>query len=118
MRFTTTTKAVQTWKIETVRACLKKLKPRLRLYALLGLNCGMTNVDIANLRKDMVNLRGGRLVRKRVKTEGHDKVPTVDYPLWPETLEVLGEHWSDHAEFALTSTTGSCLLEYRLDGDA
>ena len=118
MRFTAPTKAVATYPPADIRTCLKTLKPRLRLYALLGLNCGMTNVDIGGLRKDQVDLTKGRLVRKRVKTEGHERVPTVDYPLWPETLELLREHWSGHAELALTSEKGTCLLTVRMDGDA
>jgi integrase len=118
MRFVVTTKAVKTWPLSDVRECLAGLKPRMRLYALLGLNCGMTNVDIARLRKDQVNLMNGRLTRKRVKTEAHELVPVVDYSLWPETLQLLTLCWSKHPELTVTSVKGTCLLETRLEGDA
>jgi integrase len=110
-------KAVRTFPLGDVRACLASLKPRLRLFALLGLNCGMLSVDVASLRKDQVNLTTGRLVRKRVKTEDHADVPTVDYRLWPETLALLTEHWSSHPELALTGATGKPLATTRQEGD-
>jgi integrase len=81
-----------------VRAVLSTLKPRLRLYAMLGLNCGMTSVDMGQMTKGMVDLDNGRIVRRRVKTGGHENVPTVDYKLWPETLELLREHRSTHPD--------------------
>ncbi len=109
-------KAVPTFPLEKVRACLDSLAPRLRLFALLGLNCGMLAADIGQLRKDQVNLTTGRLVRKRVKTEEHTDVPTVDYAPWPETLALLTEHWSDDPTLALTTKNGTPLWAARQDG--
>jgi integrase len=118
LRFKVQPKAVRTWTPQEVRKVLKKLKkPQLRLYALLGLNCGMTNVDIGYLRKDQVDLAAGRLVRKRVKTQDHEQVPTVDYPLWPRTVALLKECWSDHEDFALASSDGTALYSSRFEGD-
>jgi integrase len=116
LKFKVAVKAIKTWSAEEVRACLGTLPPRMQLWALLGLNCGMTNVDIGSLRKDQVNLKTGRLVRKRVKTETHELVPTVDYRLWPETLKLLKEHWSKHPELGLTSSDGTSLYTSWFEG--
>lgn len=112
--FTVSAKKVPTYPLSKVRTVLDDLKPRLRLYALLGLNCGFTNSDIGRLRKDEVDLSSGRIIRKRGKTSDHDNVPTVSYRLWPETLELLRECWSDHPVFALTSMDNTPLWEQRM----
>ena len=78
----------------------------------------MTNTDIGHLRKGQVDRARGRLVRKRVKTEAHEGVPTVDYALWPETLALLGSCWSAHPELALASSGGTCLYSSRFEGEA
>jgi hypothetical protein len=112
-RFKVQPKAIKTFTGAEVRECLNLLKPQLRLYAMLGLNCGMTNVDIGLLRKDQIS--NGRLTRKRVKTMHHDLVPTVSYPLWPETQRLLKECISDHPELALTSSDGTSLYSSRFE---
>src|SRR5262249_1575823 len=96
-----TTRAVKTWPLATVRAVLGKLKPNLKLYALLGLNCGFTNMDIANISRGAVDFQKGRLVHKRIKTHEQSNVPTVEYKLWPETLELLRKFRSSHPDLFL-----------------
>lgn len=113
-RFKVQPKSVKTYTGDEVKECLDGLTPQLRLYAMLGLNCGMTNVDIGSLRKDQI--KGGRLTRKRIKTMRHDHVPTVSYPLWPETQQLLKECLSDHPELALTSSDGTSLYSSRFEG--
>jgi integrase len=114
-RFKPSHREVKVYPPDTVRAVLAGLSSRFRLYALLGLNCGMTSVDIGALRKDQVDLARGRLVRKRVKTEAVAYVPTVNYALWPETVELLREHWSEHPSLVLTSANGTPLWTHRKD---
>jgi hypothetical protein len=41
-----------------------------------------------------VNWVTGRTARKRSKTADHANVPTVEYPLWPRTFELLREYRS------------------------
>ncbi len=84
--------------------------------ALLGLNCGMTSVDMGTLRKEQVN--GGRMVRKRVKTGDYANVPTVEYALWPETLKLLKENWSDDETLVLTSQDGTPMYTNAIEGEA
>jgi integrase len=116
MRFKVVTQAVRTWDQRTVKEVVENLPSQLRLFALLGLNCGMTNVDIGLLRKDQVDLARGRLVRKRVKTAEHDEVPTVDYPLWLETLALLHKHWAPEGDVVLCSIRGTPLYSSRFEG--
>jgi integrase len=111
--FKAETKRVETWSLEVVRSALAGLSEKYRLYALLGLNCGMTNVDIAELTKEMV--RDGYLTRRRIKTGTNPNVPTVSYKLWPETLDLLKKFKSDHPTLWLTSTTGTKLVENRIE---
>ncbi len=115
-----TTRAVKTWPLATVRAVLEKLKPNLKLYALLGLNCGFTNMDIANINKGAVDLEKGRLVHKRIKTHEQSSVPTVEYKLWPETVELLGKFQSKHPDLFLVSMKGTPLVStvYDKEGEA
>jgi hypothetical protein len=109
-RVKVTTKAVKTWPLATVREVLGTLKPNLRLYALLGLNCGFTNMDIANISQGAVDLEGGRLVHKRIKTHEQSNVPTVEYKLWPETLDLLRRFRSSHPDLSLVSMKGTPLV--------
>ena len=76
-------------KFENVKEELNNLDPKYKLWALLGLNCGMTFADLGALTWDMIDLEAGTLTRKRVKTSDHENVPTVTYKLFPATLELL-----------------------------
>lgn len=107
--------AVRKYDTAEVRKVLKGLTDRQRLYALFGLNCGMTSADIGQLTKDMIE--GDKLTRKRVKTEQWERVPTVTYVLWPETLALLETCGSDHPTLVLTGRTGEALWESRLNPD-
>jgi integrase len=118
-KFQVSPKKVKEYPIEKVREVLGSLKPRLKLYALLGLNIGATNVDIANLNKVEVDLKNGRITRRRTKTKDKDNVPDVCYKLWPETLKLLKKHESTHETLFLTNMKNRPLLETRIeDGKA
>jgi integrase len=100
-------KHIKTYKTEVVNNMLANLTDRLRLYALLALNCGMLPVDMAMLR--LSEYQDGRITRKRSKTKKRKTVPTVEYVLWPETVAALDKYPSKHEEFVLTSSTGTPL---------
>lgn len=117
LSFKVQAKKIKTYTPDEVRDCLAAMTPRLKLYALLGLNCGMTAADIGQLRKDQVDLSKGKLTRKRVKTADNDNVPEVQYQIWPETLQLLRDCWSDHTTLALTSTDGTSLWDARQSED-
>jgi integrase len=105
-------KAVRKYPLEAVRAVLGKLPPKLRCWAILGLNCGMTNHDLGQLRKSMVV--GGYLTRKREKTKNRLNAPTVTYKLWPETIRLMEQFRSAHADYWFTNEAGNPLTENKL----
>lgn len=105
--FKVSPKAVVAVPIEVVKEELAKLPPRLRCFALLGVQCGMTQADIGALTHDMV--RGGYLTRKRVKTDKHENVPTVSYKLWPETLALM-EQYKSEGQWYFQSESGTQLV--------
>jgi len=109
---------IRTFTDEEVKLLLGEATERTKLYLLLMLNTGGTQIDLAELSKNALDLSRGQLTRKRFKTEDHENVPTVIYPLWPETLQLLKSHLNKddkivnrHGEpLALVSTDGKPLL--------
>jgi hypothetical protein len=79
-------KQVKVYSIEQVREMLNSLPQRFRLYSCLALNCGMLGVDMGMLRHE--ELHGNRIIRKRTKPRKRKDTPTVNYLLWPETIEL------------------------------
>jgi site-specific recombinase XerD len=100
-------KKVKTYPTEEIRRLLSSLSDRLRLYALLSLNCGMLGVDMAMLKHD--ELQGNRIVRKRTKTKEQGNVPEVEYLLWQETIDALNTYPRQSDTYVLTSKTGTPL---------
>jgi len=87
---------------------------RTKLYMLLMLNCGMTQKDVADLLKSEVDLKAGRIIRKRSKTDQFESVPTVNYLLWPATLTLLKQFMDDgESRLALLNSNGSPLWTER-----
>ncbi len=60
---------------------------RTKMFMLLGLNCGMGQADISDLRVGEVSIEPGRIVRKRTKTGVH-----CEFKLWPMAVEMLKLH--------------------------
>jgi hypothetical protein len=106
-------KKIKTYPVDEVRKMLATLPDRLKLYALLALNCGMYGVDMAQIRHK--EYRNGRIRRKRSKTRHAENVPEVEYLLWPETRALLDQYPSTHPEYVLTSKTGTPLWESRIE---
>lgn len=86
-RFKSASKPIK--KFVGVKGELDRLSDSHRLWALLGLNCGMTQADLGSLTWDMIDMKAGTLTRKRVKTEQESNVPVVTYRLFPETMKLL-----------------------------
>jgi integrase len=115
--FNVTAKKVKEYDKAEINALLTGLPDRLKLYALLGLNCGMLTIDIGSLRKDEMDMESGRIRRKRTKTEGEKNVPEVDYQLWPITFKLLKKCLSADPVLALTTKNGKPLVTYWIDAD-
>ena len=84
---TITHKEIKTF--DNVCQTLDTLPPEQRIWALLGLNCGMTNADLGAANWEMIDQTRWTLTRRRVKTGDKVSVPTVTYELWAETIEAL-----------------------------
>jgi integrase len=102
-------KKIKRYTKKEVKDELAGLPERLRLYALLGLNCGMLGVDMAAIRWAELDQKEWRIRRKRTKTGENADVPEVDYKLWPCTAKLLKKHLSQHDQFVLTSKTNTVL---------
>jgi integrase len=74
---------------DNVRPKFDVLPEKYKLWALLGLNCGFTNVDLGFVAWEHINTETWRLTFKRRKTKKKTSVPTVTYQLWPITIEYL-----------------------------
>ncbi len=109
MTITVKAKKVKTLPLEYIKKLLAICGDREKLYVLLMMNCGMTQVDVADLRQDEVDWTGGAITRKRSKEKDEDNVPTVRYKLWGETFSLLKKQRSKHNDWALTNTEGGKL---------
>ena len=107
---------VPTFKVETftdaeVAAVLDAASDSMRLYVLLMLNCGMTQIDVANLLHEETDLRRGRIRRKRTKTREMENVPEVEYLLWPTTARLLRAKATKKGERVLLNQRGEPLRQ-------
>jgi len=98
-----------------IKRTIAEAPGQLRLHLLLMLNTSMTQIDIANLRQDEVDWTKGRITRKRSKTRDHDKVPTVDYPLWAETFALLTRYRAKSGDLALLTESGKPWIRDMID---
>jgi integrase len=106
LKFPRWTKAIVTYSNANVKKTVRLATGQLKLHLLLMLNCGMTQKDISDLRKDQINIKAGTISRKRSKTELQANTPLVTYHLWPSTLAELKRHLSSHDTLALTTKSG------------
>lgn len=95
--------------IEQIQRIYAAASDRTKLYLCLALNCGMTQVDISDLKQSEVDWKEGRLARKRSKTRKHKRVPKVQYPLWDETFRLLKQEREHAGESVLLNENGSPL---------
>ncbi len=72
-----------------VKETIESLPTPYRLWALLGLNCGMTAADLGVTIWQQIDETHWTLTRRRAKTGENPKTPTVKYKLWPETIAEL-----------------------------
>lgn len=72
--------------IDELTALFRAGRSRDRLYILLGLNCGFTNIDLANLRTFEVFLDAER---PHIHKRRHKTGVEARWLLWPETASLL-----------------------------
>jgi integrase len=117
MRVKYTPAAVPMPNLGEIKRIVEAAAGPLRLHLLLMLNCGMTQVDVASLRQEEVDWVSGRIRRKRTKTRIREKVPVVDYPLWPETFALLRMNRQTGGDLALLTPSGKRWLRDDVDGE-
>lgn len=79
-----TSKGKQMFSPEQFQAALAKATPNMRAMMLLGLNGGLGNTDVSELKPDAFDLVGGWLDYPRAKTGRPRRIP-----LWPETIKAV-----------------------------
>lgn len=94
---------------QAIHGLLKRATDRVQLYILLGLNAAMTQQDMSDLVVSEVDWKAGAIHRKRSKTRDCKNVPTVTYPLWPETFRLLQEQRSNSGKHVLVNEAGGVL---------
>ena len=99
---------------DEISAMTSGLPLRWRCYVALCLNCGFTQIDLANLKKDQIDLEDGRLVFKRTKTKRHKSPPKVNYKLWSVTVELLKQVISDDPVYVFATENGNKLMTEKL----
>ena len=101
-----------------IAVLLANASARLRLFILLGLNCGFTQTDLADLKRDEIDLEAETITRKRSKTRVHEGVPTVVYSLWPEVVSLLRTEVETKGVLAFLTETGAPLVRNEVGADA
>ncbi|MGE5611608.1 MAG: tyrosine-type recombinase/integrase [Bacillota bacterium] len=109
---------IERFDVEEMKKLLAAATERCQLYILLGLNTGMNQIDIANLKKsEIVEINGEMFIgHKREKTSHQNDFRTLHY-LWPETWELLRKHMArDNAEnLVLVNVNGRKLKRGKTD---
>ena len=110
---------IVTYTPQEIKTTLEKAPGQLKLHLLLMLNCGHTQQDISDLLRTQIDLKEGTISRKRSKTRGKKKVPTVTYKLWKTTLEELKKWVAEckDEEFALSTKNGKRWVRRRFKDD-
>ena len=116
-KFTGSANAPTAMSIEEVRRLIENATGQLRLHLLLMANCGMTQIDISDLRPDEIEWTDGRIIRKRSKTRDKANVPTVNFGLWPETWELLRVFGRTEGDRALLTKSGGPWVRDYLDAN-
>lgn len=97
--------------LKEVQTLYKEASPPVRLWILLGLNCGFTQSDISSLSPDMVDWDRGIIARDRQKTGVES-----EHKLWPLTLKMLREQ-AGPGPLLLTRQDGQPLIRQAIRED-
>ena len=80
---------IATFTVDELGTLLGASTDRTKLYILLAMNCGFTQIDLSDLTHEEIDWKEGRIIRQRSKTKTKKNTPIVNYPLWSETLRLL-----------------------------
>jgi integrase len=111
LRIATPQKENETYTDTEVRMLLIGAEGRVRLYVLLGLNCGFYQSDISDLLRFQVDLKAGTITRQRSKQKADENPPKVTWKLWPATVTLLRQELATEGDRALVRDDGGDLLQ-------
>jgi integrase len=106
LTFKTPATTINTFTTDQIRQLLDKANGQTKLHILIGLNCGYGGKDISDLQQNEIDWTNGVIIRKRSKTKEFDSTPTVSYPLWQPTLELLRRYDSKGNPVLVTKSGG------------
>lgn len=107
---------ITVFRIRDILAFFNQATGQAKLHLLLMLNCGFTAVDISSLKEKEIDWDARTIIRKRSKTKSHDRVPTITYPLWPSTYDLLQKHRSGESTVLLTKAGREWVLKSYKEG--
>lgn len=103
----------QSFNPDEVKAMYNGANDRMKLFILLGINTGYTQVDIATLDHSMIDWKTGIVTRPRHKTGQEQQAK-----LWPLTLRLLRDHATDSKQGpVLLAESGQPLLSDKIKTD-
>lgn len=79
--------AVETIPLDDIHAIYRIAPLRLRVFILLGLNCGYTSIDIAHLSNEVIDYSEGVIDTVRSKTKQFNN--RQRHRLWPITIQTI-----------------------------
>jgi integrase len=100
-----------------VKPLLLGANGRTKLFLMLMLNTGMTQIDISELKPEEVNWEEGRIIRKRTKTQHNENVPIVNYKIWDEAFSLLKEYGHKEGERVILNKNGTPLVKIDMKED-
>lgn len=105
--------------IQSVIAKNSKMPERYQCWILLMLNCGFTQTDLNDLKREEIDLKSGRIIRCRTKAENYSNAPIVNYKLWDKTLELLSSQLDACTDpvYALQASKGARLIRETITTD-
>ena len=106
-----------TFSVDEIRQLWQLATDRMRLYLLLGLNCGFTQVDISTLHWNHYDSNNATIDRLRHKTKHHTHATRQVFKLWPETNSLLLQFANASDGLMLQTETGNELVTRRINED-
>ena len=98
-----------TFRLDELKSLYARVPDRVRLFIVLGINCGLTQNEISELQKAEFDLNKGLLERQRPKTGVVSR-----HALWPETVELVRTNLAPSgSDFAFLTHHGLALVRIR-----
>ena len=116
-------KEIKVFDAKNLASIITSAPEPLKVYLLLMANCGMTAMDVGDLKNNEIDFTAGTITRirsKRKKKRGASSAAEtgkvkVQWKLWPMTLELLRKNANRSSDFAFTSSDGGQIAYTKID---